>query len=518
MNLRYLYFAAFSSGMVTLAVELTSARLLGAHFGTTNLMWASIIGLILIYLSVGYYFGGRYADRWPHPGRFYGMMLLGGFAVGVVPLVAQPVLRAASNAFDQLQMGFLLGSFVSILVLMIVPIILLGAVSPFALKLAFDKAENAGQLAGRMSAIGTMGSFVGTFLPDLILIPLLGTARTFLALSMYLMVVALLGFIQVRSARKILPWTALPLLMVGVFVYVGTQPIKDTEGLVFETESSYNYIQVLEQDGYTLLRLNEGQGIHSIYHPTDLDYDGPWEQFLVGPFFNPAPVALQDVERIAVVGLAAGTVARQATQVFGAVPIDGYEIDAEIIEVGRQFFGMTMPNLNAVAQDGRWGLRSSQEIYSLIAIDAYRPPYIPWHLTTREFFQLTSDRLAEDGVLVINVGRAPEDRRLIDVLVTTLATVYPSVHVMDIPNTFNSMVYATKQPTSFENLATNLNLLATEGDVDPLLLDAILNVLTYRQPTPEPTLVLTDDHAPVEWIINSMVLRFIFSGDYQELQ
>ncbi len=518
MNLRYLYFAAFSSGMVTLAVELACARLLGAHFGTTNLMWASIIGLILIYLSVGYYYGGRYADRWPQPEKFYGLMLLGGFSVGLVPLVAQPVLRAASNAFDQLQMGFLLGSFLSVLVLMVVPILLLGAVSPFALKLAFDRAESAGQLAGRMSAIGTMGAFVGTFLPDLLLIPLLGTARTFLALSLYLMLVALLGYFRIGAARRHLAGLILPALILAVFVYLGTQPIKASEGMVFETESSYNYIQVLEQDGYTLLRLNEGQGIHSIYHPTDLDYDGPWEQFLAGPFFNPAPVALQDVERIAIVGLAGGTVARQATEIFGPVPIDGYEIDAQIIEVGRTYFGMTMPNLNALAQDGRWGLRTSHEKYSLIAVDAYRPPYIPWHLTTQEFFQLTADRLTDDGVLVINVGRAPGDRRLIDVLVTTLSTVYPSVHVMDIPSTFNSMVYATKQPTSFDNLATNLNLLALEGDTHPLLLEAILNVLTYRQPLPAPSLVLTDDHAPVEWIINSMVLRFILSGDYQELQ
>lgn len=518
MNSKYLYFAAFSSGMVTLAVELSAARLLGGTFGTSNLVWAAIIGLILIYLSAGYYFGGQYADRWPRPERFYAVMMLGGLTVGVVPLVARPVLRAAADAFDQLQMGFLFGSFVSVLVLFIVPIVLLGAVSPYALRLALDKTENAGATAGRMSAIGTMGAFIGTFLPDLVLIPLVGTVRTFLALSAYLILVGVVGYGLTRGWRKAGPGLLLLALLAALFFGLRGGGIKDSPGMIYETESSYNYIQVLEQNGGRLLRLNEGQGVHSIYHPDTLDYDGPWEQFLAGPFFNPAPFAVSDVERIAVVGLAAGTVARQATHVFGPLPIDGFEIDAKIIAVGRDYFEMTMPNLNAVAQDGRWGLTYSREKYSLIAVDAYRPPYIPWHLTTQEFFQLTAERLTDDGVLVINVGRAPEDRRLIDVLVTTLATVYPSVHVMDIPYTFNSMVYATKQPTSFDDLAENFNALVMSGTADPLLLDAILNVLTYRQPLGTPTQVLTDDHAPVEWIVNNMVLRFIFSGEYQELQ
>ncbi|TAK14905.1 MAG: spermine synthase [Anaerolineae bacterium] len=518
MKKQTIYFAVFSSGMVTLAVELAAARLLGAVFGTSNLVWASIIGLILIYLTVGYFVGGRIADRMPEARRFFQVMLLGGFTIGLVPLVARPVLRAAANAFDQLELGMLLGAFVAVLILFVLPIVLLGMVSPFAIRLAIGDAEHSGQVAGVIYGVSTLGSFVGTFLPDLLLIPWVGTTRTFLLLSGYLMLVALAGHWRSEGWRKTAPLLLLPvatLVMSWLFLRGG---IKDSAGMVYETESSYNYIQVLEADGYRFLRLNEGQGVHSIYHATDLDYDGPWEQFLAGPFFNEPQYLATDLKRIAVIGLAAGTVARQATEVFGPVAIDGYEIDGKIIEVGREYFGMTMPNLNAVAVDGRWGLSHSGEVYSLIAIDAYRPPYIPWHLTTKEFFQMTFDHLAEDGVLVINVGRAPDDRRLIEVLVATLSEVFPSVHVMDIPNTFNSMVYATKQPTTFDYLAANLNSLAASGDTHPLLLDAILTTLTYRQETPIGGQVLTDDHAPVERIINSMVLRFIFTGDVEGLQ
>ncbi|MDH5508433.1 MAG: hypothetical protein OEZ02_14520, partial [Anaerolineae bacterium] len=135
-----------------------------------------------------------------------------------------------------------------------------------------------------------------------------------------------------------------------------------------------------------------------------------------------------------------------------------------------------------------------------------------------EFFQLTRQRLTDTGVLVINVGRSPDNRSLIDALVSTLLEVYPSVHVMDIPYTFNSMVYATVQTTSMDDLAANFSHLAQSGDAHPLLIESISKVLSFRQPLPERTIVFTDDHAPVEWIINRMVLEYVFSGDYEELQ
>jgi spermidine synthase len=311
----------------------------------------------------------------------------------------------------------------------------------------------------------------------------------------------------------------MPLLLILLGVWFAGRPIKNTPGQIFETESAYNYIQVLEKDGFHLLRLNEGQGVHSIWHPTQTDFYGPWEQFLAAPFFNPAPFEPGDVKRIAIVGLAAGTLSRQATQVFGAVPIDGYEIDPEIIDVGREFFDMNQPNLNAIAEDGRLGLRRSQERYTIIAVDAYRPPYIPWHLTTQEFFQIAYDHLDENGVLVINVGRSPTDRRLLDGLVGTIQSVFPSVYVMDIPNTFNSMIYATRQPTVIQNLYDNLVHLYTQGDaVDPLLKRAVEWVVMYQQPTPDSQVVFTDDWAPIEWITNNMVLSYVLFGDMESLQ
>jgi predicted membrane-bound spermidine synthase len=255
-----------------------------------------------------------------------------------------------------------------------------------------------------------------------------------------------------------------------------------------------------------------------MYHPTDLFYFGPWTQFLAAPFFNTPPVTPEDVKSMAIVGLAAGTTARQATAVFGPLTIDGFEIDPEIIEVGRQYFGMGLPNLNAIAEDGRWGLEHSSRQYDVIAVDAYRPPYIPWHLTTREFFQTVEEHLTEDGVAVINVGRAPKDRRLIEAMVGTLDSVFASVHVLDVPGTFNTVIYATRQPTDFKNLYDNLVMLMERENIHPLLMEALKITALNIQPTPDSQTVFTDDLAPIEWITNNMVLRFVFSGDLEDLQ
>lgn len=513
----YLYFAVFISGMTSLAVEMLASRLLGPDFGTSNLVWASIIGLILIYLTLGYFIGGRWADRSPHLRTMYLVLAWAAFTAGLPPLIARPVLWAAANAFDQLDIGIWAGSFAAVLVLFLIPVTLMGTISPFAIRLAITDPSRAGEISGRIYAISTLGSFVGTLLPTLLLIPTIGTSLSFLVFALLLNIVALVGLGLSTGWRKLLPWIWMPIVLVILAVVWGRGPTKKTPEQIYETESSYNYIQVLKRDGYYLLRLNEGQGIHSIYHPDTLEYGGPWQQFLVAPFFNPAPFDPGQVQSMAIVGLAAGTVARQATAVFGSIPIDGFEIDPKIIQVGQKYFDMNMPNLKPIAQDGRYGLAHSHNTYSIIVVDAYRPPYIPWHLTTREFFQMARDHLTPDGVVAINVGRSPSDRRLVDGMVGTLRSVFPSVYVMDVPYSFNTIVYATLQPTKIENLYANYEYLQAAG-AHPLLLSAANITILNLQPTPDSRTVFTDDLAPIELITNQLVLDFVLNGGVEGLK
>jgi len=514
---KYLYFTVFVSGMTTLAAELSASRLLGNVFGTSNLVWAAIIGLILIYLTVGYFLGGRWADRSPYPKTMYAILAWGAFTLGIVPFIAQPVLRAAATAFDGLEVGILLGSFAAVLVLFSLPVTLIGTVSPFAIRLSMDDARRAGNISGNVYAISTLGSFIGTYLPVLVMIPTIGTTKTFLVFSTFLLAVALAGLGLSAGRKVVLPYSLMVIVLGLVAVLGGQGRIKNTSDQIYETESPYNYIQVLEFNGTRYLRLNEGQGVHSQYNPETLNYGGPWQQFLVGPFFNPEK-SPEEVRRMAIVGLAAGTTARQAAAVFPNVVIDGFEIDPTIVAVGREYFGMDLPNLNVLVQDGRWGLANSPHKYDLIAVDAYRPPYIPWHMTTQEFFQIVADHLFPDGALVINAAHVPGDRRLIDGLATTIGMIFQSVYVMDVPDTFNAMVYATLQPTSATNLDVNLLTLSMRGDVHPLLLASMSLASANLRPAPQQTIVFTDDLAPVEWITNDMIINFMLHGEIETLQ
>ena len=518
---KYNYVAIFFSGLTTLGVEMAASRLLGNVFGTSNIVWASIIGLILIYLAAGYFLGGKWADRSGNEATFYKIIIWSAISTALVPLLSRPVLRLAANAFDELQLGILFGSFTSVLILLAIPMTLMGTASPFAIRLAIHDTQNVGKISGRIYGISTFGSFIGTFLPALLLFPTIGTYRTFLFFAFILVIVGLIGLKSSSGWRKTLPYIWLPLAIIVLAIWGLGGTDKASAGQIYETESSYNYIQVLEKDDFVMLRLNEGQGVHSIYHPTQLSYFGPWEQVLAAPFFNAPPYVPENVKKIAIVGLAAGTTARQATEAYGNIQIDGYEIDPKIVAVGREYFDMNQENLNVFVQDGRWGLAHSEEKYEIISLDAYRPPYIPYHMTTREFFQIARDHLTDDGVLVLNVGRAPNDRRMIDALSTTLLTIFPNVHVVDLPYSFNSILYATVQPTTADNLTENLKLMLVReasNDISPLLIQSVEIAMLNQAPAPQESIVFTDDKAPVEWITNAMVLNFIFSDDVENLQ
>ncbi len=514
---RYLLFTVFASGMTTLAAELAASRLIGNVFGTSNLVWASIIGLILIYLTAGYFLGGRWADKNPVPEAMYRVLAWGAFTLGLVPYIAGPVLRAAAAAFEGLQVTVLAGSFVAVLILFVVPITLLGTISPFAIRLSIDDPRSAGVASGTIYAISTLGSFIGTFLPTLVTIPAIGTRNTFLIFSLFLLFIALAGLGKYASLRQMLVHLWMPAVLAVAALVSANQSIKANTGQVYETESAYNYIQVQQVNGYTLLRLNEGQGIHSMYHPDTLSYGGPWELFLAGPFFN-AGERPAEVKRMAIVGLAAGTAARQAAAVYPSLSMDGFEIDPRIVEVGFKYFAMDIPGLNVHIQDGRLGLEQSPFLYDIIAVDAYRPPYIPPHMTTREFFQICASHLTEKGVLTINAASVPGDRRLINGLATTMQSVFPSVHIVDIPGSLNTMIYATRQPTRAEDFAANLLVLSQDPSTHPLLLTSMQTVFANLKPGYETTTVFTDDHAPIEWIVNDMVVRFVLGGQLETLE
>ncbi len=509
----------FVGGLVSLALELAAARLLAPAFGTTDLVWSVVIGLILLYLSAGYAIGGRWADRHPSAPTLYTVLALAGLAISIIPIASRPLLLAAARGMRVWNLGLIAGPFAVVLVLFAAPVTLLACVSPFAIRLSVKDVASAGGAVGGFTAISTLGSFIGTFLPNLLLIPAIGTRRTFLLLALIALLTGLWGLWSTHRRRFwSLAWTVL--VLGGLFAWEPAT-IKPQTNLIFEEESTYNLIQVVEDEvGRRFLLLNEGQGIHSVYTPPALYADaanplalltgGPWDDYLIAPYFNAPPHAPDRIEDLLVIGLAAGTTPTQFTEVYGPLPIDGVEIDPAIVRTGRTYFGMTMPNLDVHIADGRTFLLQSDHHYSLIAVDAYRLPYIPWHLTTIEFFQAVRDHLRDDGVVAINVGHtpgtgsAPGDWRLVDAMANTMGQIFPSVHVIDVPGSFNAIVVATVRPSTPANLAANLPLLE-----DPRLHYLAEQALDALRDPEASNLVFTDDRAPVEQLTNALALRYV---------
>ncbi|MFN8380151.1 MAG: fused MFS/spermidine synthase [Anaerolineae bacterium] len=518
----WLMVAVFTAGMCTLAIEMSASRLLGSVYGASNLIWANVIGLILLYLAAGYFIGGRWADRSPHHRTFYRILVWGAFLCALVPLVARPVLRGAATAVAGSEAGLAIGSFVSVLILFAVPITLLGTASPFAIRLAVPSVENAGRTSGRIYATSTLGSLLGTFLPVLFFIPEIGTTGTFMIFSGILFVIGLIGLLMHGGARGlIMLW--MPVVIVVLLLLVSAGPLRAASAglsLLYEDESAYNYIQVLEDGaGNRYLSLNEGQGVHSQYHPTQYGYGRTWDFFLTAPYFNAAPHDPGTVRRMALIGLAAGTIARQYAHVYPTIQIDGIEIDPDIIQAGYDYFGMApadLPQLHAITGDGRYAFNQLEGPYDVVGIDAYRPPYIPWHLTTVEYFEEIRSKLTADGVVIINVGRTPKDRRLVDALTATMLEVFPSVHAMDVPASFNTILVATMQPTTDANLG--INLASMSPDASPLLRDTLALGVSSIVPARASDVIFTDDRAPVETLVDSLVLNFLLGGGAEQLQ
>src|SRR5215210_7788236 len=185
-----MWLLVFVVGAGSLGSEIAGARLLAPYFGASTVIWANTIATVLTALSIGYWAGGRLADRRPDLRVMCRVVQCAAVATALVPLLGRPFLGGAVDALDDIAAGAFLGSLLAVTVLLAVPILLMGTIAPFAIRLSVATIEERGQVAGRLYAISTIGSLAGVFLSALLLIPLIGTQRTFLAFALAMSVVA----------------------------------------------------------------------------------------------------------------------------------------------------------------------------------------------------------------------------------------------------------------------------------------------------------------------------------------
>jgi spermidine synthase len=494
----------FVVGMGSLGAEIAAVRLLAPYFGASTIVWANTIGVVLVALSIGYWLGGRLADRRPELRGLCLVALIAAGLLALVPFVADPLLDVAVDALDSVSAGAFLGSLLAVLALVAVPVLLLGTVAPYAIRLGVTTLEEAGRVSGRLYAISTAGSLVGTLSSSLLLIPLVGTRRTFLIFALAIALVALPGLWASRHRYAV---AAVPVAIVALMALpVGTLKAgTDTGRVVYETDTEYQYARVVERDdGSRVLELNEGQALHSLYRPGTVLTGGYWDGMLVAPFAGGSSEAPR---RVAILGNAAGTTARAYSELFPATHVDGVEIDAELSEIGQRWFGLREgPRLELHHEDARPFLRTTDARYDVIAIDAYRQPYIPFYLSTREFFELCRDRLAPGGVIVINIGHPEDQDDLEQVLTATIAAALRNVVRYPFDET-NSLVVAGEGPVSVERLR------AASASLPPALRPAARAAVALSGPPLTGGEVYTDDHAPVEWLIDKSIVQYANDGD-----
>jgi spermidine synthase len=482
----------FVVGAASLGVEIAAARLLAPYFGASTIVWANTIGIVLVALSIGYWFGGKVADRDPDPRRLGYLVLVAAALIAVVPFAARPFLGFSVDAFEGLSLATFAGSLLGVLILVAVPVALLGAVAPWTARLAVgEDGRGAGEAVGRLYAVSTAGSLVGTMVSALVAIPLLGTQRTFIAFAVALAVVA-----TVAVGRRALPVTAA--LALALAIPLGAIKEAGDDRILYEGETVHQYVRIVErEDGSRAMELNEGQAVHSLWRPGSYLTDDYWDGLLVLPAVGGRP----EPRRVAILGNAGGTVARAFGHYFPRTEIDAVEIDGELTDLGRRFLGLRNARMEVFAADARPWLAAAEDRYDAILVDAYRQPYIPFYLTTEEFFALAAEHLAPGGVVIVNVGHPEGSDSLEQVLGATMATAFPRVLRDPVAKT-NTLLVGGGAAISAEHLEVAAT--ALPADLRRLALESAAR-LRPRLPGGE---VYTDDHAPVEWLIDDSLLEY----------
>jgi spermidine synthase/MFS family permease len=507
----------FVEGMAMMATEMSIARLVAPFFGASHAVWAIIIAVVMGSIALGSRLGGRCADRWPTLGALVVLLSTSAIAVAVLPFVTSPVMRLSTGGIDNVAIGTVIGTFLATMALLVVPVTLLGMVPPWTMRLAVPDVDSAGRTAGRIYATSTGGALLGTFASVLWLIPAVGTRRTMLLFAGALAVLATVAFVRwlpspARERAALLAPASLVVVVLLAFAPTGlVKPIDDGE-VIDERESRYQFIQAVEEpDGRRILQLNEGWAVHSIWERDTVLTGGIWDHFLVVPALRDRPDESRDEMDMLVIGSAAGTTKRAFAELRPAVDMTSVELDAEVTDVGREHFELE-GTVNA--SDGRPFLeRSEGTEWDVIHVDAYRQPYIPFYLTTREFFELAKSRLSEGGVVSINVGSTPDDQRINEAVAATMRDVFPIVARYR-AESYNEVIIAVdpgvdSPPVTIDELRERLRAsdLAARNPryaraLAPLVVDFANGMVEVQ---PNAGRVLTDDRAPVEWMTDRMI-------------
>ncbi|HYB66856.1 MAG TPA: fused MFS/spermidine synthase [Candidatus Acidoferrales bacterium] len=501
-----LLISVFVSGAVVMALELLGSRLLAPVFGSSIFVWGSLIGVVLSALSAGYYLGGKLADIKPNFNVLSIVIFVAGLMVLSLPAIAPSLFDLAIR----LNLGERYAPLLATILLLGPPSLLLGMVSPYAIRLVAETFETLGKASGNLYALSTLGSIVGTFLTVFILIPLFGVNKIIFSLGIVLLIVAFLGLsyrfkFLVFLILITLPFAAPYMVNRQLTVATYTLALGDT---IYETDTPYHHLVVA--DAYdpstqsTTRYLIMDDNLHSA-----MDLQNPnrtvfpyTDYFHIGLLLNP------NVTHVLFIGGGGFTGPKAFLRDYPNLTVDVAEIDPEVVRVAEQYFGVnaTNPRLHIYMDDGRVFLQATKQRYDLIVLDAYSRSYVPFHLMTLEFFKLVDSHLSSNGIVISNLisGTTLSNDQLLTAETTTIGQVFPNVYTFAVQGASdtdpqNVIIVATLSTnhlsvTDFEQLASTSSIVNIPGMKDYLA--------NYFTPIGNNPPILTDNYAPVDTMLS----------------
>lgn len=483
----YLYATAFFSGMSVMAVEIGASRLLAPYFSASQIVWTIIIGVIMIALALGNVWGGRLADRDPNPANLYRRLIFAALWIAAIPVLGKYIIALISGLLIvAVETNLLIAAaFLSCLAIFVLPLLLLGTVTPSLVKYATDSLDENGRVVGNLGAFNTAGSIIGTFLPTFVTIPAAGTAATFLIFAGVLLVLGL-GFFFFAGTEKRLRALSLLIFLVCAVLGANSSPAFWETALAYEGESVYNYLQVKDDEKTTIFSTSVMFSVQS-----KRVKDGS----LTGMYFDYALAAptLTKGGDILILGMGTGTFAEQCRRYFPSSKSLGVEIDGKIIALSRKYFELP-EEIPVIAYDGRAYLQMDENRYDVIMVDAFRDITIPFQMSSLEFFQMVEQHLAPGGVMTVNLNmRASGAGNINERLIATIAAVFPAIRTVTVENGTNLALFAARDEATLDKLPQ-----LAENLQNKELSNLMRHVATSWQAPARVGEPLTDDKAPVE--------------------